>query len=105
MRGLFLRGVDGSAGRDPDKASRTATPDGNTIIGPLLGSYQKDAFKSHQHATPFFNGDSVWGREPNSGESIAGAGQNSSYPKSLTKENGGSETRPKNAYVNYIIKY
>ena len=47
-RGLFLRGVDGIANRDPDKASRTALATGGNT-GNNVGSYQDDRFASHNH--------------------------------------------------------
>lgn len=47
-RGRFLRGVDGSAGRDPDKASRTAMNSGGNS-GNAVGSVQGSDFGSHTH--------------------------------------------------------
>ncbi len=105
LRGMFLRGVDSSAGRDPDSSSRTAAkPGGNT--GNAVGSTQADESKSHQHMTSGYHPPSPWGSEANSGGSMAtytGAGAHPSG--ALTKPVGGAETRPKNAYVNYIIKH
>lgn len=48
LRGRFLRGVDGTANRDPDKATRSAAnPGGNT--GNNVGSIEADAY-GHDHA-------------------------------------------------------
>ncbi|MDR1810580.1 MAG: phage tail protein [Prevotella sp.] len=52
MRGVFLRGVDGTAGRDPNKSSRTAKATGGNT-GNKVGSYQADEFKSHTHTYSF----------------------------------------------------
>lgn len=93
LRGLFLRGVDLGAGRDPDVGSR--------IGGPDVGSYQLDMFLAHSHA---FHTAGQWtpGRTW-SGES---GSPSSAYVKDgSTDLTGGSETRPVNVYVNYIIKY
>ena len=42
LRGLFLRGKDGGATRDPDKSTRTALKTGGAI-GDNVGSYQNQA--------------------------------------------------------------
>jgi|GEM_PF-5219869 len=112
FRGRFLRGLDENAGNDPDKASRTAmAPGGNT--GNNVGSIQADEFKTHQH---LFGGDDQIG--PSGGYTGVGDGfsydatSTTSWPstsrhyrtKSDSTNFGSTETRPKNAYVNYIIK-
>jgi microcystin-dependent protein len=107
LRGAFLRGVNAgqSAERgDPQASARVAIhldPEnhlsGNT--GNSVGSYQADALRSHHHdytipvrgaqsyatsgspTNPFIGGDST----------------------PTTTDTGGLETRPKNAYVYYLI--
>jgi microcystin-dependent protein len=96
-RGRFLRGVDGGAGRDPDRNSRTAMNTGGNT-GDNVGSVQGQQIQSHSHTIGytgnlFYNGG---GGNPNT---FWGSGSNQS-----TNAAGGSETRPVNAYVNYIIK-
>lgn len=101
-RGRFLRGVDGGAGRDPDTASRTAMATGGNT-GNNVGSVQTDQFKSHTHtATVTYT---------TSANDIGGggvvSGSDTAQDVSITVSNssaGGNETRPLNAYVNYIIK-
>lgn len=46
-RGMFLRGVSGASGNDPDAAFRTATNSGNS--GNNIGSKQTSIFTSHTH--------------------------------------------------------
>jgi len=93
-QGRFLRGVDGGSGNDPDAASRTAmTTGGNT--GNAVGSVQTDQFRSHAHASGEWYGN---------GESGSGIGYMGTNYNRNTGSTGGNETRPKNAYVNYIIK-
>jgi microcystin-dependent protein len=106
-RGRFLRGVDGLAGRDPDKSSRTAMASGGNT-GNLMGTVQNDEIKSHGHSASFTTGNS----------SADQAGDGNQRPPVRTNPNyntprdwgvsvgstGGSESRPKNANVNYIIK-
>ena len=80
---------------DPDNSSRTAHNGGASSNG--VGTVQEDGLASHAHSysAPDY---SAWWR---GGSSDAG----SSAPSGKTSGNvGGSETRPKNAYVNYIIK-
>ena len=49
-RGMFLRGVDGKAGRDPDKDERKPPGENNTgNKGNLVGSVQGHAFEIHEH--------------------------------------------------------
>ncbi len=97
LRGRFLRGRDGGVGRDPDSGSRTfMNTGGNTADN--VGSVQVDAFKSHTHTvnalgTIQFGGGGVgWG--------FYGGGSTSAL-----NSTGGNETRPINAYVNWIVKY
>jgi hypothetical protein len=117
FRGRFLRGVDGTANNDPDKATRTTmNAGGNT--GNNVGSVQDDAFQGHGHNFWWVCND------------LFGGGNSGSWPVNVlggTPSNGGcqsddmvvapvefstfgvprtsTETRPKNANVNYIIKY
>ncbi len=108
--GLFLRGIDNGHGNDPDAGSRQAIGDttffGN--IGDNIGSVQQDAFKIHHH-----DANLKLGAEPLTGgarASTAAGGHGAVSPSwissSLVIDAGQSiETRPKNVYVNYIIKY
>lgn len=104
VRGRFLRGVNGSktvaSGGDPDLSSRT--PNGNGLTNEP-GSYQGSQFASHTH-TEHFTGGNNTGTTINVGQH----GVNNSagvLPGVQTEPTGGAETRPKNIYVNYIIKY
>ncbi len=96
LRAMFLRGRN--AGRtdefaDPDVTSRTA-PGANKDV---VGSVQGDELKSHSHSLKL-GGD---------GFTAGGRPQRSSNhnDNSATEPTGGSETRPKNIYVNYFIKH
>lgn len=95
-RGRFLRGVDGSANNDPDKASRAAmNAGGNT--GNNVGSVQGDQFASHTHTDRWI---SVGG-----GGATGYGGQTGTIGSLSSGSTGGSETRPKNAFVNYCIRF
>lgn len=119
LRGRFLRGVDQGAGRDPDSAARTASaPGGNA--GDAVGSVQLDMFKRHNHGgqtgpvdnqagTDYYRdfacgGGSLKGYAyqavGNCGASNPFLGHTHSIPW-----DGGNETRPKNAAVEYLVKY
>ncbi len=104
LRGRFLRGWDHGAGVDPDAGARTAAkPGGN--VGDNIGSLQVDEFKQHDHSNGNFNRILQY-----TGNNTA-VGHDEGYQEPdiinaapMTRP-GGAETRPKNLYVNYIIKY
>jgi hypothetical protein len=105
LRGMFLRGVAGDATTDPDKATRVASKAGGNI-GNAVGSMQTDEFKKHNHDPvralgPWTSGNNAY-LQAGSGNN-PGGGSSDWY--SYMRDKGGNETRPVNAYVNYIIKY
>ncbi len=93
LRGLFLRGSDGGVGRDPDRASRVALHSGGAT-GDAVGSYQGDQFRRHNHGI-----SKGAGAANGNGAKEAGTGTSDTSTYA-----GGNETRPKNVYVNFIIK-
>ncbi len=98
LRGLFLRGVNdtkGGAFIDPEAAQRVAQNGGNE--GNRVGSVQADTLQHHAH--------SFVASHP-APQLVLEQGDNASwYPESAgsTGDFGGVETRPKNAYVYYLI--
>ena len=105
LRGYFLRGVDSGTGRDPDANARGASNTGGHA-GNTVGSVQGDQFATHAHAiaghrleaqggTGFFGS----GLDSNSGSFPGWSGPYN------TAASGGLESRPKNAYVYWIIRY
>jgi microcystin-dependent protein len=117
FRGRFLRGVDGGAGRDPEAGNRIASnPGGNT--GNNVGTVQGDEVKPHNHTItdPGHNHTSVNSDiVRNTGGYGTGLGTGGLGPNTITmnsnttgisiNNSNGTETRPKNAAVNFIIKY
>jgi microcystin-dependent protein len=102
-RGRFLRGVDNGAGRDTDSRS-PAQPGGNASG---VGTVQEDALQLHTHnlagaAAAYY---------PGADDALGGAYATRVSGSQVTATlgpigaNSSTETRPKNAYVNYIIKY
>jgi microcystin-dependent protein len=122
LRGQFLRGVTGASANDPDAASRTAmnamNAGGNT--GNNVGSVQGNATAvnglgisdpGHGHIFEYHNGLSPSGTQylggslgsiPTNGVSASSSVVPNTTGVSISSSN--SETRPINAYVNYIIK-
>ena len=94
LRGVFLRGVSGS------RSDQFADPGDNRTQGNRVGSFQTDAFRTHQHT---FSYDPTGGW--NAGGIRIDASDRAQQGSKSTSSVGGTETRPKNAYVNYIIKY
>ena len=116
LRGMFLRGVSDNSGSDPDasKRGRLKENDGGNV-GNNVGSYQEDAIRNitgyfsggHNYTTLKNNNDGAFYAEsakfsgPNgtsTGNAKIGFDANRVVPT-------GSDNRPKNVYVNYIIKY
>ena len=99
LRGQFLRGWNNASGTDPNAATRTAMATGGAT-GDNVGSVQADELKSHNHQVITDGG--------------AGGGQvalDTTYQSNripdqadATAYGSGSETRPKNAYVNFVIR-
>lgn len=113
-RGRFLRGVNGSASRDPDASSRGTMATGGAL-GNAVGSVQADAFQGHYHLNKY--------NLTYSGAGTSGVGWSSNFAENFQERTSSvpfivdavsdgahgtprvaSESRPTNAYVNYIIK-
>ena len=122
-RGRFLRGVDGAAGRDPDSAKRGAATGGGSA-GNSVGSVQEALVGRHSHGITdpghghALNVDIALGGLWTYGEDKPnnwGVNQGAHWPPAVRASSattgisvdtaGGAETRPTNAYVNYLIKY
>ncbi|MEH0981756.1 phage tail protein [Micromonospora sp. CPCC 205556] len=119
-RGYLLRGVDDGAGRDPDAAKRSEPAPGGAA-GDRCGSTQKHATGRPRQA---FTLDSDGGHshevygvpQDKSSTPVAGSrraiwndgggntGSAGSHQHFITS-GGDAETRPDNAYVNFIIRY
>jgi hypothetical protein len=99
-RALFLRGLDRGAGADPDRASRTAMNSGGNT-GDKIGTVQGSQLASHTHGNPGM----MWCLGAAAGAECMYGSNGSSGANPATADAGGNETRPKNATVNYLIKF
>lgn len=110
LRGQFLRGVSAGTGRDPEAYARAPLYGGGNF-GDQVGSYQGHQIASHTHPLNVNNGRGyVLGvfvpGSVNPGWDAPGSYWNQTDTLSISVQpSGGTETRPKNAAVNYIIKY
>jgi phage-related tail fiber protein len=116
LRGMFLRGVSGESGNDPDAESRVLLKDNGGNTGNNVGSYQGDAIRNITGSfvsgsmTPggnagFCNGVEVLG--PGGGQDGGGWASNTlrvNFDASAVVPIA-NDNRPKNVYVTYIIKY
>ena len=124
MRGMFLRGVSGASENDPDADTRIVLNDNGGNTGNNVGSYQGDAIRN-------ITGGIDASNLPNTSEAlgeiqsanITGAFEGIFGSQMSTADGGngymlrgfrfdasrivpvGGDNRPKNVYVNYIIKY
>lgn len=98
LRGLFMRGWNDGAGRDPDAADRVALGAVPFIEGDIVGTQQSDDFLEHTHSS-----DTVI----NTSARLQG-GTDDFLPApaaTTTGATGGSETRPINTNAMFVIKY
>lgn len=113
LRGMFLRGVSGARAdgyRDPNVSARTnaipfTVPSEGRLkggnLGNRVGSVQPDEFKSHTHTETRY----LDVTPPQANRATPAGDDAGRLETADTGPAGGSETRPKNAYVHYLIKY
>ena len=117
LRGLFLRGVSGESGNDPDVAERLVLNDNGGNTGNNVGSYQGDAIRNitgtvaahdltdnasiPEVAGAFYN---FWTGYRDAKNGADGGNYGFGFDASRVVPVG-NDNRPKNAYVNYIIKF
>ena len=106
MRGRFARGVDGGAGNDPDRASRTTSNTGGNT-GDNVGSLQADELKNHKHALNYPNNtnNEDQGFPQDGFDAVWATDRDNASGSDAVSNTGGNETRPKNVNLNYFIKY
>lgn len=117
LRGMFLRGVSGDSGNDADANSRIVLNDNGGNTGNQVGSYQGDAIRN---ITGTFRGGRNYGGSWQNDQTGAFYVAGSTYNPKGTDTSGagikvgfdasgvvpvGGDNRPKNVYVNYIIKF
>jgi len=103
LRGEFIRGWDHGAGNDPDVLTRTDRGDG--VTDDRIGTKQPSALESHTHTLP----DISFQVESGSGLSDTGGSQRGNINMNTltlgSTGDGTGETRPRNVYMMYIIKF
>ena len=123
LQGFFLRGVDNGMHRDPDSGSRLEIQPGGAV-GRSVGSWQRAATgapSEHQSRFTAYGGEHqhTIDFQINATRDVGGTGNTVAHPAPSptghpTTEStgdhqhdvfgGDSETRPINAYVNWIIR-
>lgn len=100
LRGQFLRGVSGTSSNDPNKTTRTAMATGGAT-GNNVGSIQGFATEDHKHRATVFNTGVPSGSGFNGNtDTVSGTAET----LGMSTGTAAAETRPINAYVNFIIK-
>jgi len=127
LRGVFLRGVDPEGKNDPEYAKRFSYWEPGKIVGASVGSFQLDATRQPSNAFRMTNSgehshsiDGPAAKDDGGRADTAFAignhprNERRDFPELTVKggahshvvnAGGDVETRPKNVYVNYIIKY
>lgn len=118
LRGMFLRGVSGDSGNDEDAESRIVLNDNGGNTGNNVGSYQSDAIRNitgtmspvrgNQFNPSVHTTNGVF--EATDTSTNGGKNTETRAASTVTFDASrmvpvGSDNRPKNVYVNYIIKY
>lgn len=118
LRGMFLRGVSGDSGNDEDAESRIVLNDNGGNTGNQVGSYQGDAIRNitgtmspvrgNQFNPSVHTTDGVF--ESTDTSTNGGRNTETRAASTVTFDASrmvpvGNDNRPKNVYVNYIIKY
>jgi hypothetical protein len=116
LRGMFLRGVSDDSGNDPDADSRVLLTDNGGNTGNNVGSYQGDAIRN---ITGKINGLDAYKYINGTTSGAFYVQHEDKYYGTHSRDNDnslvffdasrvvptGSDNRPKNVYVTYIIKY
>lgn len=117
LRGMFLRGVSGESGNDPDAENRVVLTDNGGNTGNNVGSYQGDAIRNIEGDVTAVltqkKGDGATGAftlNRGSWEELIGEDRRDAWVSNLNFNAShvvpvGGDNRPKNVYVTYIIKY
>ena len=118
LRGMFLRGVSGESGNDEDADSRVVLTNNGGNTGNNVGSYQGDAIRNitgefttaqRYHETSWYNASGAFSTAFGGGMTYEHHKYYSGNPKVILNASNvvpvGSDNRPKNVYVTYIIKY
>jgi microcystin-dependent protein len=116
LRGLFLRGVDNPTGSDPGKRApeeekRFPLHEGGSSGG-AVGSFQDSENKQHNHPVhqtehhhQYLSGKGDGGNQmsANADHWVANFNTTGAMANISLADSGGQESRPQNAYVNFII--
>lgn len=114
-RGMFLRGVSGDSGNDPEAHLRVNEHGGNTgnnvgstqdfatprIQGTIAANDLTDNVSQPTATGPYYT---FWSGYRDAKNGADGGNYGIGFDNSLVT-NTSTESRPKNVYVNYIIKY
>lgn len=117
LRGRFLRGVDQGAGHDPESTGRAVSAVGGNE-GDAVGTEQQSQFALHDHGGGSHTHTGSWshrrgstadswgGNVVSSGNWVGDFGGALSIAPSgtIVSAQGGTETRPANLAVNYLIR-
>lgn len=102
LRGVFLRGVDSGAMRDPEAKMRTAYRQGGNI-GDSVGSYQNAGTAPPK--VPFSSNLTTYSTSIDEGNDFSSKVASAPYTAQMMLTGGDKETRPLNVAVHYLIKY
>lgn len=100
MRGYFVRAWDNGAQVDPDAVSRSHLGTGTEPSGDHVGTEQSDEFASHFHNV--FYQPALGGTD---GAALNQLATQKTALKAGTENSGGKETRSKNLYLLYTMKW
>lgn len=100
MRGYFVRAWDNGAQTDPDANGRQHLGGGTEPSGDHVGTWQPDEYASHFHDAYYNTG--IGGTDGGILNQVAAP---KTASKVKTGDSGGKETRPKNIYMLFTMKW
>lgn len=99
-RGIFLKGWNSGSNNDPGAPYRVSQDNAGLLCGDNIGTFEYDSNRAHVH--DYFIPESNNVGAPSGGYVVSDFLENAYYQGN---QEGSSTSRPRNSYINFVIKY